>query len=258
MQTSKGSRPNHDQSGASLVELLIALGLFAILGYFVSNFYNRVTHSDAELSAKSSAQAELVRLTSFLDKDLKFRELDKLVSLCANPICLNFTISRLAPGGASYNVRYSTSCKAFPASMSKYTSGPNGVKFDKNSLENLPSPATNNRTQCMRALDCAAGTYPVMNITVLNPPPGVTLPQYPTETPNLNAGRFAFNIVGAAICASQSTTSVVNGPSGPKNVLQDHIILEAAIISSANSLRIERKETVFSSNNLAKIQMLPN
>ncbi len=258
MQRSEGSRDGDLQSGTSLVELLIAMGIFVIVGYFASTFYNRVTQSDAELSAKSSAQAELSRLNHFLDKDLKFREINQLVSLCTNPICLSFTIKRLAPGGASYSVRYGSSCKTFPASMSKYSNGPNGINFSKGSLENLPSPTTNNRTQCMRALDCVAGTYPVLNITVLNPPPSVTLPQYPTETPNLNGGRFAFNIVGAAICASQSTSSVVNGPTGPTNILQDHIMLEAAIISSANSLRIERKETVFSSNNLAKIQMLPN
>ena len=236
-------------SGMSLIELMIALAGFAIIGYFTSHFISRVSQSDAELSAKSFAQSQLRNLSNLLEKDLKFRELNKLQDLCTSSICTQFQITRLAPSGGSYTVSYSSSCQPIPDSLGKYKV----LKFGNSTLEAQQSQI-GARSQCLLALNCQAGTYPSLAITTQNVPAGAKIPDYPAKTPNLSTGRAAFLIVGAAICANKTETVTT----ASSTISQNRIILESAFLGSGEALRIERKETVFSSNNIAKIQMLPN
>lgn len=228
-------------SGMSLIEFMIALGIISMIGYAAMHFFSRLTQSDAELSAKAKAQSELAHLTSLLEKDLKFRDIKNLTELCTANVCTQIKIDRLGPGGTgTYTVVYTSSCKALP-SNSKLS----GLKF------------TGTNSECIKALNCSNGTYPSLAIDVPTPPTGTSVPTYPALTPSLGQKRAAFNLVGAALCATKTKTTNVATPT-PHTVSQDRILLEGAFLGSNDVVRFERKETVFSSNNMAKIQMLPN
>lgn len=230
-----------NSSGMTLIEFMIGIGILSLIAYAATHFFSRVSQSDAEMSAKAKAQAELSHLTSILEKDLKFREMSSLTDLCTSPLCTKITINRLAPGGAgAYTVTYTSTCKTLPPNTIY-----SGLLFDKVT------------SQCIKALKCPAGSYPSLAIDVPAPPPGVSLSSYPQATPVHGQGRTAYNLVGAAICASRTTTQNVVAPK-PTTISKDRIILEGAFLGSNNIIRVERKETVFSSNNMAKIQMLPN
>jgi prepilin-type N-terminal cleavage/methylation domain-containing protein len=228
-------------SGMSLIEFMIALGIMSVIAYGAMHFFSRLTQSDAEVSAKAKAQTELAHLASLLEKDLKFRDIKNLTELCTANICTQITIDRLGPGGiGTYTVSYTSSCKALP-SNSKLS----GLIF------------TGTNSECIKALNCPSGTYPSLAIDVPTPPTGGAAPTYPPLTPPLGQKRSAYNLVGAALCATRTKTTNVATPT-PHTVSQDRILLEGAFLGSNNVIRVERKETVFSSNNMAKIQMLPN
>lgn len=234
------SRKLGSESGLSLVEFMIGLGILTLVGYAATHFFSRLTQSDAEISAKAKAQSELTLLNSLLEKDLKFRDIKNLSDLCTANICTQITIERLAAAGGTYTVTYTSSCKPLPAN-SKLS----GLQFNTVS------------SQCIKALNCASGTYPSLAITVPTPPSSGPAPVYPSATPPLGQKRAAYNLVGAALCANKTKTQNVTTPT-PHTISQDRILLEGAFLGSDNSIRVERKETVFSTNNMAKIQMLPN
>jgi hypothetical protein len=94
-------------------------------------------------------------------------------------------------------------------------------------------------------------------IDVPTAPTAGPAPHYPGITPSLGHKRAAYNLVGAALCANKTKTQNIATPT-PHTISQDRILLEGAFLGSNNLIRVERKETVFSSNNMAKIQMLPN
>lgn len=230
-----------DASGMTLIEFMIGVGILSIIAFAATQFFTRMNQSDAEMSAKTKAQAELSILTSLLEKDLKFREVNSPADLCPNALCTQLSIDRLAPGGhGTYHVTYISSCQPLP-SNTVYA----GLSFNQVT------------SQCIKALNCAPGTYPSLAINVPAPPPGVQLPNYPSATPPAMQRRMAYNLVGAAICASKTKTQNITAPK-PHTVSQDRIILEGAFLGPNNMIRVERKETVISSNNMAKIQMLPN
>jgi len=227
-------------SGMSLIEFMIGVGILSLIAYAASHFFSRVTQSDAEISAKAKAQNELAALSSLLEKDLKFREMNSLNDLCPAGLCTEISIDRLAPNGGSFQVKYSSSCIQMPA----------GTLYSNLAFDKVTS-------QCIKALNCPAGSYPSLAIDVPAPPPGVQLPLYPKATPVHGQKRMAYNLVGAAICANKTKIQNVATPT-PHTISQDRIILEGAFLGSNNMIRVERKETVISSNNMAKIQMLPN
>ncbi|HET9239650.1 MAG TPA: hypothetical protein VFO10_20490 [Oligoflexus sp.] len=235
-----GTRPGRT-SGMSLLEFMIALGIMTLIAYGAMHFYSRLTQSDAEVSAKAKAQSELAHINSLLEKDLKFRDIKNLSDLCTANICTQISIERLGSGGAgTYTVTYTSACKALP-SNSKLSS----LKF------------TGTNSECIKALNCPSGTYPSLAIEVPTPPAGGSAPMYPALTPPLGQKRSAYNLVGAALCATRTKSTNVATPT-PHTVSQDRILLEGAFLGSNDVIRVERKETVFSSNNMAKIQMLPN
>lgn len=234
-----GKKPGR-ASGMSIIEFMIALGIMTMIAYGAMHFYSRLTQSDAEISAKAKAQSELVQLASLLEKDLKFRDIKNLSDLCTVNMCKQIVIERLGPGGlGTYTVTYTSSCKPLPAN-SKLSS----LKF------------TGVNSECIKALNCPTGTYPSLAIDAPTPAGG-SAPTYPPLTPPLGQKRSAYNLVGAALCATKTKTTNVTTPT-PHTVSQDRILLEGAFLGANDSIRVERKETVFSSNNMAKIQMLPN
>ncbi len=228
------------ERGMSLIEFMIGLGILTMIGYAASHFFSRLTQSDAEISAKAKASSELTILTGLLEKDLKFRDIKNLTDLCTANVCTQISIERLASGGGTYTVTYTSSCQALPAN-SKLS----GLLF------------SNVSGQCIKALNCKPGTYPSLAITVPTPPSSGPAPVYPGVTPSLGQKRAAYNLVGAALCANKTKTQTVTTPA-PQTISQDRILLEGAFLGSDNIVRVERKETVFSTNNMAKIQMLPN
>lgn len=229
-----------NSSGVTLIEFMIGLGILTMIAYAAMHFFSRLTQSDAEVSAKAKAQSELSFLASLLEKDLKFRDIKNLSELCTANICTQITIERLASSGGTYTVTYTSSCKPLPAGSTI-----SGLQFNAVS------------TQCIKALNCPSGTYPSLAIDVLAPPPSGPAPVYPSVTPPLGQKRAAYNLVGAALCANKTKTQNVATPT-PHTISKDRILLEGAFLGSNDVIRVERKETVFSSNNMAKIQMLPN
>ncbi|WP_141733721.1 PulJ/GspJ family protein [Oligoflexus tunisiensis] len=216
-------------SGMTLIEFMIGLGILTMIGYGATHFYSRVTQTDAEISAKAKAQSELAALTSLLEKDLKYRDMNNLTDLCPDNLCTQVSIERLAAGGdGTYTVRYTSSCQPLPEHL-------NDLQFQ------------DIKSQCIKALNCPAGTHPSLAIELSKPLSGG--PLYPGRTPPAGQKRSAYNLVGAALCVSRTTTAKGD---------RERIILEGAFLGSNKMIRVERKETAVSSQNLARTQMLPN
>lgn len=238
--------------GYSLVELIIGLGLMALIAYFSADFLRKNEQATAELSARSQSQKTLQLLQSFLDKDMKFREQSAIVALCSNPLCLNFSIQRLATGGSQFTVSYQSACRALPA-------GKNLVNLDfrRQSLESAAiAGLTNFRSICMQAMDCPLGQAPALTITTSNVAPGASIPHYPPSLPDLNISQGNRSLVAAAVCAYPSTQETPGGIGTP--VSQNRVILEAAYLGTNQTIRLERKELSYSSSNVAGVQYLPN
>jgi hypothetical protein len=217
---------------------MIGAGILAFVAYAATHFFSRVTQSDAEVSAKAKAQSELALLSSQLEKDLKFRDIKNLGELCTTNICTQITLERLASSGGTYTVQYTSSCQPTPAGSQL-----SGLRFQDVA------------GQCIKALNCPVGTHPSLAIRVTPAASGGSM--YPAVTPPIGQKRSAYNLVGAALCASKTKTQNMTTPT-PHTVSQDRIILEGAFLGSNQVVRVERKETVVSSNNMARIQMLPN
>jgi Tfp pilus assembly protein PilE len=228
------------ESGVTLIEFMIGIGILTMIAYAATHFFSRLTQSDAEVSAKAKAQSELALLNNLLEKDMKFRDIKNLSELCTASLCTQITLERLASSGGTYTVSYTSSCQPTPANSQL-----SGLRF-----QNVPG-------QCIKALNCPLGTHPSLAIRVAPNGAGGPGPAYPAVTPALGARRAAYNLVGAALCASKTRTQNMTTPT-PHIVSQDRIILEGAFLGSNNVVRVERKETVISSNNMARIQMLPN
>ena len=251
----KSNNVFESESGTTLTELMMAVAIFSVIGLFASQFYARMSSSDSEISAKNFSKEEISRVNSFIEKDLKYRDITVLVPICNAALCTSFTIRRMEALGGVYDVTYASSCLAFPANMGQVAN----LSFSTSALANPTNP---NRSRCMAALNCPAGQYPTIQVTTANVPVGASLPNYPDWTPLLASGKgVAYSIVGAALCVEQTQTIVPPAPATP--IFQDQIQIEAAFLSAEadgagmKSLRFETKNSLFTSRNVAKIQVLP-
>jgi type II secretory pathway pseudopilin PulG len=255
------------QTGASLVELMIGLGILSIIGAFSAQFFSRLNRSDAEATARTNALSQLTAFANTIDRDLKFRAMPSggavdLPKLCDATFCATpaYSYKRLLKTGTTeveYSVDISNSCVQMPANMRQRHSvdfldlSPSGI--DK-IIKNIRTSdiGTSGTGTCLKAMKCRQDqlmqTALVPNfpggISGKKPiyPPALPLPTVVKDKENASASK---NIIAAATCASSTGTA-------------DRIILEAVLLQEDAIPRIERKEIILPRGNVANIQMLPN
>ncbi|MBC7660106.1 MAG: hypothetical protein H7249_10385 [Chitinophagaceae bacterium] len=257
------------QAGTSLVELMIAASILAMIGSMSVTFFHRVDTADTEARAKANVISEITGLISTVDRDLKMRTIGTLTPLCSTGAapCPTFTISRKVKtgvdgsGAAVYgdmNITYTNRCAQFP------TMPDDSFILDKNKLDAMQGigKSKSQISVCLvnSNVSCGKGYYSQMLITT---PAGATgTPRYPRQTGNIaffpdmggangTSGRkesYRKGAFAAAICGQSNTTS--------NNT--DKVIIEAAYMSAEGNVIIDRREVIAPRGNVANIQILPN
>lgn len=249
------------QNGTSMIELMIASALLAIVGLGASAFFKRVGASDYEARAKTATISEMQTYMSAIERDFKLRDMTTPPpAICGGGSCPNFFVTRMVryTSGPDINkdvpmkITYETRCAA--AAGAGATNKLNGdLNFSKINSVDATGASNAMGGKCIKARACANGQYPQIVITpegVANAKP----PSYPrwkgntSKFPDMtDKTSLASGVVGAAICGESAA--------GGKT---DRIIIEAAYMNSEGQLRVEKKELSMPRANVANIQMLPN
>ena len=251
------------ESGVSLIELMIAITLLALIQAGASAFFKRVMTSDVEAAAKANTISEITLFLSTIERDLKLRDfVDSTSGLCPNSpsssasTCKSFTVTRIARDSSGGEVRlpvtFETTCVTPSASAVVTFLQKHELKVDSSASE---TGATNGR--CLNLYKCGAGTYPQLTIKpdFSAAGPGVR-PNYPRYSeidkiarfPNLDPKQgIVKGTIGAALCGYTSASSKT-----------DRLVLEAAYVNSEGQVRVEKREVSVPRRNIANIQMLPN
>lgn len=263
---------SNKQLGTSILELMIASSLLAVIGIAASAFFKRVSTSDMEARAKSNTISEITLFLSTIERDFKLREVPgptepPIAPICMSSPCKDFSIKRIVRvkstgKDAQMNVSYTTICVAAPGvlknkfenalSQEKNSHGTNYTDASPSSVSNALNGA------CFKSSACKSGFYPQVVITPEDLGADVPMPSYPRLTktggkrqskfPNLNDKEsLASGVVGAVLCGQSSGTSK-----------SDRLILEAAYMNSEGQMRIEKREVSIPRSNVANIQMLPS
>ncbi|MBC7530828.1 MAG: hypothetical protein H7318_04555 [Oligoflexus sp.] len=265
------------QRGTSLVELMIASTLLALIGVAASNFFKRITAADVEARARAGTLSEITLFLSTIERDFKLRPgpasgAPPIAPICALPLCTSFNISRMVRYNSSAGalagkvttmaINYRNLCVPVPAVMEDKFSHQlsiaenNTVNSDTNysgSSDGDRSNALNGR--CFKKSACPAGQYAQLQITT-NPTGPILMPSYPRFDPSSKTVKFpdltnvksaSIGVIGAVLCGDSAGT-----------LMSDRLVLEAAYVNSSGQMRIEKSEVSIPRNNVANIQMLPN
>lgn len=257
------------QEGTSMVELMIASALLAIVGGFAVSFFKRLGASDAEARARSGTIAEITTFLTTIERDFKLRpvpvvEGELMPRICpgtGTATCRDFSISRmvrLTDGkDGLMPVSFKSTCAVAPGAMK--------LKFDKDlSMQSNKSSTTYSDAQgsksnalngkCFATAACKDGEYAQLQIT-LAPPASAVVPSYPRlasgsrliKFPDMaNNTAVTSGVVGAVLCGESGGSSY-----------SDRLVLEAAYVNSEGKMRIEKREISVPRRNFANIQMLP-
>jgi Tfp pilus assembly protein PilV len=245
------------QTGTSMIELMIASALLAIVGLGATAFFKRVAASDYEARARTTTIAEIQGFLSAIERDFKLRDMttppDKI---CGGTSCSDFTVNRMVryTSGPDINrdvpmeIRYQTKCD-----NSGGTAIREKLKGDLN-FSNIYSSAVTGAMngKCLKTAGCGDGRYPQIvitpkNVANANPPSYPRWKNNSAKFPDLtDKTSLASGVIGAAICAEGAGNN------------SDRIIIEAVFMNSEGKLRVEKKELSMPRANVANIQMLPN
>lgn len=250
-----------NEAGTSLVELLIGLGILAIIGSFSANFFTRLTKSDVEVTARSNAISQINGLANTIERDLKFRKLSDdgsaLAPLCANgnDLCPTLSYNRLAKTTAGddekdYKVTIENKCVDIPETIAKHFKGKTkAIDFSAAGINAITAQINGGEVAksagaCLAKIACAKGKYPQVRFKRENTA-GLVVPIYPADLPILAANKgFTQGVVAAAVCVKSSGNA-------------DQVVVESVVINSEDLPRIDRKELGVPRANIANIQMLP-
>lgn len=254
----------NDQTGTSLVELMISVALIAMISTLATNFYVGVERDEREDRARAAVRNEASVWTEVLERDLKLREIPAsgLIPPLSGGRSIDIWVDRLTPfksgpGQGIMNSHYYTYCQDITANASaKYQNkfGKNQLDFSVGGLNNLFGSGHN--FSCMRHLNCGSGRYPQVVMTLYNHQ-NKQLPSYPT-------GHFesdgAFRAVLPQMASHKSTADRVVAAAlcyepGPNN--SDRFTLEMAMLENDTKLRIDKKQITLPRLNTAKLQVLP-
>lgn len=239
------------QSGASLLELIVAAGLLSVVAFFAAQFFTRVSKSEYEARAKTSAISMTALYMTSIERDLKLRDIEAASTskaICGAK-CKSFSIVRKVRVGSSSDgnmkVTFETRCESIPNSMKSRFQNSSGQPFD---FSKTP------KAQCMPLSGCKPNTYPQIRIT-LAPPSGASIPSYPNRKGNV--ARFpelddktsaAGSVIGAAICAESKS-----GATG-----SDRVTIDTAYLTEDGRYLVEKRDVTLPRSNTAKVQILPS
>ncbi len=262
------------QQGTSMIELMIAAALLAVIGTLATSFFKRLNASDTEARARAGAISEMTLFLSTIERDFKLRPVPgptdpKTPAVCSGSTsCSNFSINRMVRYNASagalagkdtiMKVDFSTTCVAAPAHMQPKFKNELSMQKNKASAAYTDGAATKSNAlngKCFRTANCGDGQYPQLQIK-LNPTGPVSIPSYPRMTVATKVAKFpdlsttngvATGVIGAVLCGESAGSSY-----------SDRLILETAYVNSEGLVRIEKKEVSIPRSNVANIQMLPS
>ncbi len=231
-------------SGFTLVELMVALGIMAIIAVGVAKFSSNISKSRARSAAKTFVTKQNDRLLKFLQQDIRFQT---ALNITNNGLTMAITRSKTYDPNApndQYTVTYRTRCVPSPASVAS-------------TLDKIYTAANANNIfvdPCLIRLanSCPNGTYPEVFIDVNEADPRI--PGYnPNNFPNLSAASVAAGIrkgsIGSALCINESGTKI--------QAVVSSIYLTGNI-NGVEMFQIQTNELLMSVDNIAGITLLPN
>lgn len=196
------------QDGYSLVEMVVALGIIAVIALGVQRFTSNVATTQARQASRDYAVETNKRILQYIQRDFKYRFDNNTYQI--NNGNLRLRIDRrqrydINDSDARYAVNFETLCTTI-------TNLPNEVQ---QTLARVYSNANRNdlagKGRCFQAANCPARTYPQIRIRT-----DVVGNRVPTYNPTLNpdflgnqnqSSAIQKGIVGSAFCAFQQAGS---------------------------------------------------
>ncbi|WP_141736082.1 PulJ/GspJ family protein [Oligoflexus tunisiensis] len=189
-------RSTSDTQGFSLVEVLIATAIIGILLVIGARFFRQADDGRAVGKARENARTVNDQLQKLIERDLRFRDVLVPVVVSADQKVLTLTrrqaldMSDLTSADETYTIRFATVCRPVPAELSGYA----------DLSAQLTGPGFTNAGDCLKAVKCAAGELPRVEITV---PTTGRIPPYPQKvfpSPALISKSFRNHAVASAAC----------------------------------------------------------
>lgn len=219
------------QAGMSLIEMIIGLTLFLVVGAFGSKIMTRIQSNSAAQTAETSAGSSASLILNHVYQDFRFAR--TIAGICDTGDCKEFTLTRNGSDGGTFDVTYTSQCVSLPTAI-----GP------------LKASKTATAPKCLAILNCGENQYPMITREQRNPNPVETpLPANSKlfPLPNLadNSKQVAQSIVGASAC-------LINGLGGQK------LVVDTMFLAQRKRFRVVTRSKLIDGANIDKIKLLPN
>lgn len=248
--------PNKE-SGTSLIELMISLMLFAVIGTFTAKFFQRNQAAEYEQRARSTANNHIELTRQAIERDLQRRVLEpsgKMKSPCGGGFCDSFSYVRVAKSksgkeDSKYTMQWLSQCKTLQANI-KALYGKT-LDLSRDGINKIVKPSAPNYPRCMAAKNCPYGQFSQITHQV---PASAKADYNNSKAPSYPVGAFPANdqkfqrvadgMVAAAICADGTNSNL------------DKVIMDVAILTESKTIRFEKKEILIPRRSVGNMQIL--
>lgn len=235
-------------AGTSLVELLLGVGILALIGVGVGHFFRQSDQNLAALSSRQSSDDKAKQILKLIERDVRLQV--KPTTLSANGLELEITRLQIA-NSANPQATYTVHVKSLCTQAKTLDMGKKRLLEKIYSAANLPTLLAQG-DRCLQKLACGVGRYPRVEFTP-SEVASANVPSYvPATFPDFEGPEsqsLLKNVAGSAVCFDDLGNDRVR------------ISLETVTLVSASienpEIRVVRKEIYVTNKNIAGVQILP-
>lgn len=239
-------RRSNRQSGQSLIELVVTIGLMAIIGVGLSRFMNDSSTTAARSTSKAEAEKTNKTVLDLLKRDVRYSTSYSLLSGGFGIQIDRRQLYSSASTNSTYRVIYRTECVA-------PSGDPNLIKFIKSHFDSAASYEFSKvSTQCLKNFNCQSGKFPRVFIEVQGS--GSRIPIYTQVTfPDLLNSNKKVTAVSGAI-----GTALCLNSSGPKIRAVLESVYPTVTSETLNAVKVVNEEILLSQSEFSGLEILPN
>jgi type II secretory pathway pseudopilin PulG len=171
---------SRNESGTSIIELMVALGILSIAGAMVSQYLVRSSQTAQQLANTDEGERTVSQILSQIRKKLSQR--DGGGTFQWTPNSLTFAVPTGSASHSSYDVTFTTRCRSLPAGQSR------------------SAPAASNGLSCFNAFTCSSHAVPYVEVSYVDHPAGLSVEKIPSSESLDSALQKKFATAGLGLC----------------------------------------------------------